>query len=177
MAIASNPLDPEQSGKWLAAAGQERAEMDLFDPEMMEQVRSVFAPFFQQQQRAYTEEGGNVINREMARTGMAAGAQSAQRGVQPGSFVNAAQRRMAGKLVPGFHTGLQKMLAGQEGTFLNAASRAGQFKGQGQEAFMNSLAQLLQTGMQEQMQPEWWETALGGAIGGAAQIGSAFIGA
>ena len=171
----ANPLDPEQSGKWLAAAGQEAGELDLFDPETAKMLQAMFQPYFQQQQKQFLETGGQLIGRETSRTGMNVAAQAAQRGVQPGSFVNAAQRRVQGALMPQMFQGLGGLKTSQMGQLLNAIAQSGQFKLAGKGQQMSGLTSLFQAGMTEQMQPEWWETAISGALGAAGQVGGALL--
>jgi len=184
MINAPNPstYDPRYQGPTVnhfdtstGRAGQNALDLqslNLFDPQTLEQLQSMFSGLFGQQQSNLAQNFMGTRNALNAEAGQNAGAIAAFKGYDPSSYVSNAQSRSNSSLTPGYFQAQGGLQASQLENLLNSTAQSGQFQAgnlQGAAGINQGLANsfLNRDQFNEQMsnQPGFWDYLASGVFG------------
>jgi hypothetical protein len=154
-------------------AAQQAANLNLYDPDVLAQLRNILGPYFQQERNNFTGGFTNLLNRQLSSAGQGATASAYARGLaNPEAFGQSAESGVREQLSPQFFSGLGNLEAGQTRNLLNAGTESQGFRSRnlfGLSGAHFDLARLLEQKRQfdvgQANQPGFGDYLAGGLLG------------
>jgi hypothetical protein len=144
--------------------------LNLYDPAVLEQLRTILAPYFSQQNQNLERNQGSALNQ----ASRGAGAYAAAHGIEGAGLQSRARSDVFSQFAPQFG----QLQENQLGSLLNAGTSSQQFRAgnlMNQAGLNMGLLQNYFNQSQQENEPSGWERAFGGLIRGGAQVGGAAL--